>query len=345
MCAVHSSSLLVWALFKWNFTYCSCHTCPAHNACSFVCLTELSSPTPASTPTLSLSGSLLHIVGVLAHDISNGLNTTRRDGVPYALWVKPTPQLGKRCDKTGGGREVENKAECHSLTGVLTIMGCHHFLIRPVSEKCSNKTAVQRWPPPYCTHTHRCSETCYWCARTSHGDAQTDQTCQKSATYRPPEVVLYRASCCRDIPNKTSQKRQQWSCKSTADRIKGIFGASGKVTSVLSLIYVPLWPAISPHKSLRCSFFPEEILESCVRSHKCLEQSHLKEERESSTLQSKGPIIVLCPNRGRKEAEKWNNICPVIWLSVRQANWGRKRQCCNYFKAVTAKRCLTCSSK
>lgn len=61
-------------------------------------------------------------------------------------------------DVTGGRwREVENKAECHSLTGVLTIIGCHHFLIRPVSKKCSNKTAVQGWPPSLLyshTHTH-----------------------------------------------------------------------------------------------------------------------------------------------------------------------------------------------
>lgn len=69
------------------------------------------------------------------------------------------PHSGERDVTKPGGREVENKAEpkpsCHSLTGVLTIIGCHHFLIRPVSKKCSNKTAVQRnVPPPYCTHTH-----------------------------------------------------------------------------------------------------------------------------------------------------------------------------------------------
>jgi len=53
-----------------------------------------------------------------------------------------------------GGREVGNKAEpkpiCHSATGVLTIIGCHHFLIRPVSKKCGNTTALQKEHP----HTH-----------------------------------------------------------------------------------------------------------------------------------------------------------------------------------------------
>lgn len=57
-----------------------------------------------------------------------------------------------------GGREVENKAEpklsCHSLTGVLTIIGCHHFLIRPVSKKCSNKTALQKDGSLLTVHTH-----------------------------------------------------------------------------------------------------------------------------------------------------------------------------------------------
>lgn len=47
---------------------------------------------------------------------------------------------------------MENKAEpkpsCHSVTGVLTIIGCHHFLIRPVSKKCGNKTALQKDVPP-----------------------------------------------------------------------------------------------------------------------------------------------------------------------------------------------------
>lgn len=67
------------------------------------------------------------------------------------------PAAGKRDVTEPGGREVENKAEpkliCHSLAGVLTIIGCHHFLIRPVSKKCSNKTAPQR-DPPLTVHTH-----------------------------------------------------------------------------------------------------------------------------------------------------------------------------------------------
>lgn len=133
-------------------------------------LTKLGSPTRGLTPTLSVSGSLLLIVGVSTHDIYNGLNTNAPrlscarclyDSPVLSLRVKPTPPLGERCDKTGrvgGGREAENTAEpkpsCHSLTGVLTIMGCHHFLIRPVSKKCCNKTAVQRETPPHHHHHH-----------------------------------------------------------------------------------------------------------------------------------------------------------------------------------------------
>lgn len=138
--------------------------------CEELCLSrrspKLSAATPGLTPTLSLSGSLLHVVGVLLHDIHSGLNTARCDWVPCAtstahslpsLRVTQTPPPGKETWQNQGGREVENKAEpkliCHSLAGVLTIIGCHHFLIRPVSKKCSNKTALQR-DPPYCTHTH-----------------------------------------------------------------------------------------------------------------------------------------------------------------------------------------------
>lgn len=76
-------------------------------------LTKLGSPTRGLTPTLSVSGSLLHIVGVSTHDIYNGLNTNaprlscarcRYDSPVPSLRVKPTPPLGERCDKTGRGR-------------------------------------------------------------------------------------------------------------------------------------------------------------------------------------------------------------------------------------------------
>lgn len=43
---------------EWNHTHCSCHTRPAHNARRT--FTQLGSPTPCLTRTLSPSGSLLH---------------------------------------------------------------------------------------------------------------------------------------------------------------------------------------------------------------------------------------------------------------------------------------------
>ena len=110
---VQHSRLLLGASIWW-IDYFSCHTCPAHNARSISALfvktlTKLGSPTPGLTPTLSLSSSLLHCRGSI--NVWHGLNTTRRDWVPHSaythlllpsLWVKPTPLLGKRCDKTWG---------------------------------------------------------------------------------------------------------------------------------------------------------------------------------------------------------------------------------------------------
>lgn len=103
------------------------------------------------------------------------------------------PQCWERDVTKPGGREVGNKAEpkpiCHSATGVLTIIGCHHVLIRPVSKKCGNKTALQKEhphapPPPHLLPTalltaHRYSELCYLCTHTSYRDMQTHQMCQK----------------------------------------------------------------------------------------------------------------------------------------------------------------------
>lgn len=188
-------------------------------------LTTLSSPTPASTPTLSLSGSLLHIVGVLTHDIYSGLNTTRQDWGAHAayttlflpsLWVKPSPLLGKRCDKkkNRGGREVENEAEpklsCHSLTGVLTIIGCHHFLIRPVSRKCSNKTAVQGEVPSL-LYKHTDIQSCVTDVHTHHTETCKHIKCVKKCCVQTMNktglVAQWNGSafCCRDIPNKPKQ--------------------------------------------------------------------------------------------------------------------------------------------
>lgn len=55
--------------------------------------------------------------------------------------------------------------------------------------------------------------------------------------------------------------------------------------SVLSLIYVPLWPAISSHKSFRCSF--EEIFETHFRSHKCLKQKKKGWVKRCGSLKTK----------------------------------------------------------
>lgn len=87
-----------------------------------------------------------------------------------------------------GGREVENKAEpkpsCHSLTGVLTIIGCHHFLIRPVSKKCGNKTALQKDVPLLTVHTQIFRVMLLMYTHITR-DVQTHQTCQKVLRSNP----------------------------------------------------------------------------------------------------------------------------------------------------------------
>ena len=114
------------------------------------------------------------------------------------------PHCRERDVTRPGGREVENKAEpkpsCHSPTGVLTIIGCHHFLIRPVSKKCGNKTRAlqKRCPPPLLyTHTHCCTHT-------SHQDMQTHQTCQKVRRTDPKNktglVTQYTVKWLRSLP-------------------------------------------------------------------------------------------------------------------------------------------------
>lgn len=118
------------------------------------------------------------------------------------------PHCWERDVTKPGGREVGNKAEpkpiCHSATGVLTIIGCHHFLIRPVSKKCSNKTALrkehpQAHPRPRTLLTARTySELCYLCTHTSHRDMQTHQMCQNTPRTDPKNktgwVTHYRVN-------------------------------------------------------------------------------------------------------------------------------------------------------
>lgn len=62
------------------------------------------------------------------------------------------PHCWERDVTKPGGREVGNTEEpkpiCHSVTGVLTIIGCHHFLIRPVTEKCGNTAARRKGRSP-----------------------------------------------------------------------------------------------------------------------------------------------------------------------------------------------------
>lgn len=102
------------------------------------------------------------------------------------------PHCWERDVTKPGGREVGNTEEpkpiCHSVAGVLTIIGCHHFLIRPVTEKCGNTAAPQKEhphahpsitiPSPPCT-AHRYSDVCYLCTLVSERDTQTHQMCQK----------------------------------------------------------------------------------------------------------------------------------------------------------------------
>lgn len=134
---------------------------------------------------------------------------------------------------------MENKAEpkpsCHSTTGVLTIIGCHRFLIRPVSKKCGNKTVLQkehpRAPPLHTqtntqTHTHRYSELCYLCTRTSHRDMRTHQTCQKVVRTDPENktglVTQYTVNWLLFLPvlqgyPKKQKGSVQWHFTLTAD--------------------------------------------------------------------------------------------------------------------------------
>ncbi len=102
------------------------------------------------------------------------------------------PHCWERDVTKPGGREVENKAEpkpsCHSVTGVLTIIGCHHFLIRPVSKKCGNKTALQKDVPLLTVYTHtQIFRAVLWMyTRITPTHANTSNM-SESATYGPQE--------------------------------------------------------------------------------------------------------------------------------------------------------------
>lgn len=170
-----------------------------------------------STPTLSasLGSTLLHIVAVSARDmcvrppkrLSFCSPPVRLSGCLHSQ-LSHTPPLppGERCDKTrrrrvaeGGKRENEATPppSCHSLTARLTIMACHHFLIRPVSKKRCNKTAVRHPPYLHCppspphTHTHpQISRVVLFVgARGSHPDMQKKK---KKDIKHVKKVLRYR---------------------------------------------------------------------------------------------------------------------------------------------------------
>lgn len=136
------------------------------------------------------------------------------------------PHCWERDVTKPGGREVENKAEpklsCHSATGVLTIIDCHHFLIRPVSKKCGNKTALQKEYPhvPPLLHIHTDNQSCVIYVHTHHNEmCKHIKHVRKSnvPTPRIKQVWLHVTQwigctfwrCCRDIPEHTHTPRQQ----------------------------------------------------------------------------------------------------------------------------------------
>lgn len=204
-------------------------------------------------------------------------------------------------------------------------------------------SSAERCPPPYCTHTQRYSELCYWCTHTSHRDMQTHQTCQEVLRTDPKNktglVTRYTVNWLRSLPvlqgypQKNTKRAARCGFANWQLMEEKYFGCNWKIMSVLSLIYVPLWPAINSHESFRCSSLAERSLVVCVfaavfnsKIHrvtkKCRQfenktelKQTMKENWESrAKLRSIDPIIILCPNRGKQETEKWNNICHVIWV-------------------------------
>lgn len=68
-------------------------------------LAKLSAAAPGLTPTLSLAGSLHHIVGVLLRDMHSGPNTARRDWVPRATSTRLTFSP-RHANPAAGNRDV-----------------------------------------------------------------------------------------------------------------------------------------------------------------------------------------------------------------------------------------------
>lgn len=138
--------------------------------------------------------------------------------------------------KPGGGGKRENEAapppppppSCHSLTAGLTIMACHHFLIRPVSKKRCNKTAVRHSPLPHHplthTHTHRYPESCYSQAHADHTQKRqkkkhikhVKKKCYVTEPGNKTEKWRLFLAARRDTPNKPVWKKRE-NRKETAD--------------------------------------------------------------------------------------------------------------------------------
>lgn len=164
------------------------------------------------------------------------------------------PHCWERDVTKPGGREVENKAEpklsCHSATGVLTIIGCHHFLIRPVSKKCGNKTALQkeypRPPPPHAhalLHIHTDNQSCVIYVRTHHTE-MCKHIKHVRECYVPTlrikldytvysELAAFSASAAGISQNARSHKGSaRWRCTLTAGG-KGILEGNSYIVSIL----------------------------------------------------------------------------------------------------------------
>lgn len=304
-----------------------------HKALFVKTLTKLSSPTPALTPTLSLPGSLLHIVGVLTHDIYIGLNKTRQDWAAHAaymtlflpsLWVKPNPLLGKRCDKKkkrqGGEGEVEKLGRAKAELPLTDRRFDNHRLSSLSDQTCQQEmwqqdSGAQRCPL-LTVQTHRYSVLCYWCTHTRHNETckhiKPVKKCCVQTKNETRSVAQWNGT--RDIPNKPRQI-----CSGFSSWLnKSVFGATGYGMSVLSLIYVPLWPAISSlksHKSFRCSSsLAEEIFESHIRSHRCL-----KREREGD-LKSCRSLKPKCSWKNEEKLRESSKItfCTANYFSLSQ---------------------------
>lgn len=83
--------------------------------------------------------------------------------------------------------------------------------------------------------------------------------------------------------------------------------------SVLRLIYGTLWPAISrpkSRKSFRCGSLAEEIFESHIRSHRCLEQKK-KSERLKKLRQFEN----------KKQLKEWGTLRESSKITLNRSNY------------------------